>query len=555
MTREEFAAFIRIPINYMENFLMIRDKRQQIVPLKLKPAQKRLYDIMKSEYEAGRPVRIVILKARQLGFSTVIEGMFFQDAATRKNVRTLIAAHDDESTTALFRMNKLFYDMLPSALKPMLKASNAKELIFENPTRDEAEKRSNPGLMSMIKCVPAAGSGVGRGQTLTNVHASEAAFWRNMNETLDALLQAVPKEPNTAVVIETTPNGYNAFKKFWDDCVNGTIGFMPVFFPWFEDPEYVAPVPPGTVWTKEELSMKETYHLTDEQLAWRRWCIANNLHGDEEKFNQEYPSYAEDAFLRSGNPYFRLQPIIERINQLKEKPKRGRFVYGETENRCPTDWRFTEDPDGEIFIYGDPMERFPYVAGGDTAGDGSDRFTAFLLDNTTGQQDAMIIYSGGSELYYTQQLYCLGMYFNQALLGVEINFSTYPEKKLEEWNYPRLFIREKPDDSRGELVDYKLGWRTDMRTRPLILAELQTILRDNTDLIRSVEMLRECMTFIRNDDMRPEAAEGEHDDMVMAAAIAYHIRPQQVYEPSEELVERPVKLIDKLDPHHRMRRR
>jgi len=553
VTKEEFYKFIRIPKNYIENFLMIHTKNGKVSKLVMKPAQERLYEIIQKERKEGRPVRIIILKARQLGFSTLIEGLFFQDAATKRNVRTMIVAHDDESTTALFRMNKFFYENLPAPLKPMLKASNAKELIFENPTRDANEKTNNPGLMSMIKCVPATGSSVGRGSTLTHVHLSECAFWRNMNETLEALLPAVPSEPETSVILETTPNGYNAFKKMWDDAVEGKIGFMPLFFPWYEEPGYRMEVPPGTEWTKEELSMKETYHLDDNQLSWRRWCIANTMHGDDEKFKQEYPSCPEEAFLRSGNPYFKVEVIIERINQIKEKPVRGRYIYSEGPGGIPENWAFQEDDEGEIYIYEKPKERFPYVIAGDTAGDGSDRFTGFLIDNSTGRQTAMVIYDGGSELYYAQQMYCLGKDYNGALVGIEINFSTYPEKKLEEWQYPKLYIRERPDDSRGELETYKLGWRTDQRTRPLILANLQAILRDNSELIESVEMLRECLTFIRNEDMRPEAAEGEHDDCVMAAAICFYIRGQQDYLEQEIPEEKKVKFIDTIrrrNGHH-----
>ena len=85
----------------------------------------------------------------------------------------------------------------------------------------------SPGLRSAIRCVTAGSDGAGRGSTLTNVHASEAAFWKNMKETLDGLLSAVPDDPQTAVIIESTPNGFNEFKDFWDDAVAGKNGFLP----------------------------------------------------------------------------------------------------------------------------------------------------------------------------------------------------------------------------------------------------------------------------------------------------------------------------------------
>lgn len=540
-----------IPKNYIEAFLKIRTKQGKIAPLILKPAQQRLYDEIKKQHGEGKPVRIVILKARQLGFSTIIEALFFQNAATRHNVRTLIVAHDVDSTTNLFRMNKLFYDSLPEQVKPMRKASNSKEILFENPTLDPAEKAKNPGFMSAIKCVPATGSSVGRSDTLTNVHASEVAFWHDMGETFTALLQAVPDERDTAVIVETTPNGFNEFKTFWDDSVAGKTGFLPLFFPWFEEPNYRRPTPPDMILTEEEEKLKATYHLDNEQIAWRRWCIATNLAGDVEAFHQEYPSCPEEAFLTSGNPFFDNTKVINRINSMVVDVRRGRFEHSFGDNSIPEEPSLVEDRKGEVYIYREPEERHPYVIGGDTAGDGSDRFTAYVLDNSTGEQVASIVYDGGSELYYAQQVYCLGRMYNDALIGIEINFSTYPERKLEEWQYPRLYIREKPDDIRGQLSSYKWGWRTDMRTRPLILANLRTWVDQCADTINSVELLREMLTFVRNEAMRAEAAPGAHDDMVMAAAIANYIRPQMPYTVAEMPEPVKVKLIDKLDPKHK----
>ncbi len=551
----ELMRLLQVPKLYMERFLMIRTKEGKLANLKLRPAQEKLYETMKREHEAGRPVRIIVLKARQMGFSTAIEGMFFHDAATRPLVRTMILAHDAEATSKLFRMNKLFYDMLPEPLKPMRKNSNAQEIVFENPTRDPEEKAANPGLMSSIRCVPAAGSGVGRGDTVTNVHASEAAFWRNMNETLDALMQTVPDSPDTAVVIESTANGFNAFKTLWDDAEAGRNGFMPLFFAWHEEPSYRRPVEPGTEWTEEEEELRRAYDLDDEQLAWRRWCIKVQLRGDAEKFKQEYPSCAEEAFLLSGNPFFDNAKVLLRIRTAPPPVHRGRFVYGEAENGKPLDWTWQEDEKGEICIWEDRVERVPYVFGGDTAGDGSDRFTAHGLDNTTGTQVAELMYDGGAELWYAQQLYCLGMTYNTALLAVEINYSTYPQRKLEEWGYPKLFIREKTDDMRRQLDTYKWGWRTDGRTRPRMLANLHTVMDQTPDMVVSEALLREMLTFIKNEEMRPEAAADAHDDLVFAAAIAHEVRGQQRYTVHEPAEEHRKKLIDQLEGKRKRRGR
>ncbi len=518
---------LRDPEVYIPKFLKIRTKEGKITALRPKPAQQMLLDAVKREREAGRPPRILILKARQLGLSTITEGIMFQDSATRKLVQTLIVAHRDDSTTKLFRMNKLFFDYLPRQLQPMCKHSNAKELVFENPTRDPAEKRRRPGLMSSIRCVT-ANDGMGRSETLNNVHLSEFAFWKgNKNEILDGVMQAVPAELNTLVVIESTANGYNEFKDLWDGAVAGENGWVPLFIAWFHEPKYRMEVTEGTVWDEEERALMEAYHLDPEQMAWRRWCIAVNCHGDKRKFQQEYPSTPEEAFLFSGTPFFDNEDILLRLAAAPEPADVGTFTYPEPEaGEAPAGWAWSSDQrTGFIRVFAPPEPGAPYVIGGDTAGEGSDKFTAWVVDNRTGTQVAELEFTF-SELLYARQIYCLGMWYNAALIAVETNFSTYPERKLEEWNYPNLYVRERFDTYTRKSVK-AFGFQTTPQTRPVILAGLHAVMEETAELVVSRNTLRQMLHFVYNEDRKPEAEEGEHDDLVMAAAICHFARTQQ----------------------------
>ena len=212
------------PKAYCEHLLRIRTKEQKLLPLVFNEAQEHLYSVIRREAAAGKPIRIIVLKGRQEGISTVTEGLMFQDTVTRPNVKTLIVAHDTTATGNLFKMNKLFYDCLPPWARPLRKNSNAKELVFENPTRDDGEKRRRPGLRSSIRCQTAGKGGVGRSDTLTNVHISEYAFWPNNKEDLLlGVIQTVPHDPGTMVVIESTANGVEHFKALWDGAVAGDV--------------------------------------------------------------------------------------------------------------------------------------------------------------------------------------------------------------------------------------------------------------------------------------------------------------------------------------------
>ncbi|MBQ7646669.1 MAG: hypothetical protein IJS94_05305 [Clostridia bacterium] len=369
---------------YIESFIKINTKDSKVKNLRLNTTQKRLYNEIKRLRKAKKPVRIIILKARQMGFSTFTEALIFYDTVTHENVTSGIVAHTTDSATNLFKMSKLFYDELPCEIKPMLKGSNAKELIFENPARRTNDRTVPPGLRSKIKCSTASGNGVGRGDTLTNVHISEYAFWEgDKRSTLTGLLQAVPNLPDTMVIIESTANGFDDFKDMWDSAVNKESDFVPLFFPWFEMKEYRMKYD-GTPLSDEEKELKRRFGLDDEQIAWRRWCLKNNCGGDLNRFRQEYPSTPEEAFIMSGESVFDKEKLIAHISSVKAPLKRGRFVYDYDGNGI-SNIRWEDCEKGEISIYEEPFPNRPYVIGGDTAGEGSDYFTAHVLDNTSGK--------------------------------------------------------------------------------------------------------------------------------------------------------------------------
>ena len=535
-----------IAMDYIENCLKIKTKSGTVVPFRLNDAQRKLYAVAKRQQDAGKPVRLIILKARQLGFSTLTEGLIFHACATRKNVNALIVAHREDATANLFRMSKLFYDELPAPVKPMLRASNAQELVFENPSKLRSEREARPGLRSRIRCATAGGRGIGRSDTLQCVHLSEYAFWPDGADgkasTLAGILQAVPSLPGTMVVIESTANGFEDFKERWDAAVAGENDFEPVFFAWFENPDYSMPVVPGTEWTPEERDLKAAYQLTDEQLQWRRWCIANNCGGSLDMFRQEYPASPGEAFLHSGTGVFDNEQIVLRLERLPEPAGRGEFADGE----------WTESETGAITLYELPEEGVPYVLGGDTAGEGSDYFTAIVIDNVTGRIAAKLRQKY-SEPEYVRQIYALGRFYNDALVAIETNFSTYPVMKLQEMEYSNQYSRER-EDTYTRQMRKSYGFRTDRQSRPRAIANLVEVFSSHPEWFTDRELLEEMLTFCYNEDHRPEALAGKHDDLVMGAAITYAVRHQQRMTVLTEPEKPREKLIDQMKRQKRAKR-
>ena len=535
-----------IAMDYIENCLKIKTKSGTVVPFRLNDAQRKLYAVAKRQQDAGKPVRLIILKARQLGFSTLTEGLIFHACATRRNTNALIVAHREDATANLFRMSKLFYDELPAPVKPMLRASNAQELVFENPSKLRSEREARPGLRSRIRCATAGGRGIGRSDTLQCVHLSEYAFWPDGADgkasTLAGILQAVPSLPGTMVVIESTANGFEDFKERWDAAVAGENDFEPVFFAWFENPDYSMPVVPGTEWTPEERDLKAAYQLTDEQLQWRRWCIANNCGGSLDMFRQEYPASPGEAFLHSGTGVFDNEQIVLRLERLPEPAGRGEFTDGE----------WTESETGAITLYELPEEGVPYVLGGDTAGEGSDYFTAIVIDNVSGRIVAKLRQKY-SEPEYVRQIFALGRFYNDALVAIETNFSTYPVMKLQEMEYPNQYSRER-EDTYTRQMKKSYGFRTDRQSRPRAIANLVEVFSSHPEWFTDRELLEEMLTFCYNEDHRPEALAGKHDDLVMGAAITYAARHQQRMTVLTEPEKPREKLIDQMKRQKRARK-
>ena len=228
-----------------------------------------------------------------------------------------------------------------------------------------------------------------------------------------------------------------------------------------------------------------------------------------------YQVYCLGEWGVTGKTVFDGQAVAERLSRIPEPVKRG---YWEDE-------RWIDAKDGPVQIFREPEEGRPYVIGGDTSGEGSDWFVAQVLDNVTGEQVAVLRHQYEEDTY-AKQVFRLGEYYNDALVGIEANYSTYPIKRLEQLGYRNQYVREQEDTYTGA-IRKAYGFQTNVRTRPVIIAQLVEAMRDGINQVNDRTTLEEMLTFVRNEKLRAEAEEGAHDDCVMALAIAWYIRPQQ----------------------------
>lgn len=226
-----------------------------------------------------------------------------------------------------------------------------------------------------------------------------------------------------------------------------------------------------------------------------------------------------------GKTVFDARAIQARLDNITPPIKVGYFAY-DYDGLHITNIKWVNDKSGYIKLY-DVPRLTEYCIGGDTAGEGSDFFTGHVLDAKTGVQVAHLKHQFDPD-QYTRQMYCLGKYYKDALIGIEANFDSYPIKELQRLGYMKQYTREAQDTYTGK-TEKRYGFKTTSLTRPTIISKLIEIVREHCDTINDKETLEELLTIVRNEKGRIEAPEGSHDDEMMGLAIAHEIRDQVVF--------------------------
>ena len=305
---------------YSRNCLKLRTKGQGLQKMVLKKAQRYLDDRLEEQKQRLGYVRAIVLKGRQQGVSSYIQGRFVRRTTTNHGIRAFILTHEKDATENLFEMAERYYNNLPIWMRPELGKCNAKELSFDK-------------LDSGYKIGTAGNKAVGRSQTIQLFHGSEVAFWPNAEEHTKGVLQAVPDEPDTEIILESTANGVgNYFHQQWKQAEKGLSDFIAVFIPWYWQEEYRRTPPPDFLPTPSEEALAQKYGLQRDQLYWRRQRIlaldtGEGLQDGETAFKQEYPMNAAEAFQFSGGDTLITAGMCMRA-RVNEVDPHGPFIVG-----------------------------------------------------------------------------------------------------------------------------------------------------------------------------------------------------------------------------------
>lgn len=517
----------KYPEKLIELLFIVVDKNQKTMPFFLNEVQHDFIDTLnkaKADFEAGiiTDISLLVLKGRQQGFTTLVTAYQLACSILNRNFQGFTLADKSDNSEAIFQNKAKFpYSQLPDILKPTEKFNNRKQLLFSR--------------INSSWAVDTATKDVGRSRTVNFFHGSECAFWKDGIARIQAALgEALTK--NCIKIYESTANGYNDYQKMWS-----SGSHINCFYEWWRTREYriefhseeleaefLEKVRKQTGWIWERLRwLQDEKRLCPQQLFWywNKW----DKYLDKDLIKQEYPCTPREAFLLSGKNVFDTAILLSRIEQAPKPLRTGYFAY-DYDGLTITNIRWVNDRGGYIRLYVLPnMLNFTkFCIGGDTAGDGSDSFTAHVLDARTGQQVAVMRNQFNAD-QYAKQIFCLGKYYRDALIGIEANFDSYPLMELQRLGYENQYVREAQDTYTGK-TEKRFGFKTTSLTRPTIISRLVEIVREHCDTINDKETMEELLTIVRNEKGRIEAPQGEHDDHMMGLAIAHQIREQVSFE-------------------------
>ena len=526
---------------YAEHLLKIQTKDNDLRPFILNAAQALVWDEIKRLRAEGRPPRIVILKSRQLGFTTLGQGLLCWDAHRRARVQNLMLAHKTEAAQNILRMNKRFLDNMPDA---------PDGAAHGFPWRPEVVNRSKNELRfahdSSIE-VAVAGEGGGRSYTSTGVHMSEFAFYDDAEGTFTAVMQAVPDTVESLVIVESTPNGWgNAFHQLWLNARSGESEFVPVFIPWFWDKNYRRkPAIPTERWSDEERELAARVGLDGNQIAWRRYCLNTKCNSDRDIFDQEYGEDEHRTFLSSGRrvieadhvQHYQEQADAYRLNTDATRPSE---IVATTDPRRP---RIEVIDNGRLTVLRAPKPRHLYAAGVDiSSGDkGSDPCDIVILNRHTLDVDA--IWHGRQPPEMLAVTACsLAWHYNEAMMNPEANAdgAMFIYRTLE-IGYPNLYMRRTSEDTVAKRVTDKVGYYTSAANKKHIVNCVREWARTRAGRCESQILVSQFSSAVYDDKDSPVWPESNlkdsrrhHGDAFIAlglALIAHKTVPDETLAP------------------------
>jgi len=514
----------------VDNLYRVKDKLSSKAVFFRRNGPQRRFD----EQRSGRDL---VLKIRQVGFTTQSCVEALDLALWEQNMSTGIMAHKQNIVATIFTdIVKFSYDWFKKDWGKLYKPKEDQDSSSALRFKDDGLGRSLNSSMQVLFDF--------RGKTINYLHVSEAAFIDD--KRLAGSLNGVPA--NGTVILESTANGqggefyrqYQLHKK-----LGKQAPYKAFFIPWYEfypenpaDPKWSIDEKNDLTDEEERLIKEYPSLITPQHVAWRRWAIEANCQGKIEVFEQEYPTNDIDCFLSGEASVFPRSTIKAQLKNCFEPVKKG-FILSENN----TKFTLTEDEHGIISIWDLPVTGHSYVIGADSSsGVGKDKAAAYVKDQKTKRYVARL-WGDVEPQDLGKELYKLAMFYGKAWINPEVNnHGIVVVQVLKDLQYPNMYKRQVLDEITSKPTR-KLGFLTTSESKIRITEKLKTAAKDSTMVIQDKALIAEMTTYMQYSSktgasFKRQAAPGAHDDLVMAAALTEEMDSTRTVTFADELVGR-----------------
>lgn len=502
----------------------------------LNRAQRRVVAILEADRLAGRPLRLIMLKARQWGGSTVIQAyMAWIQSCHRRNWHSLICAHVKDTSSNIRGMYTKLLDNYPRELW-----EGDEEPRFR-PYERSLNVREIAGRGCRVTVSSVENQDAVRGSDFAMAHLSETAFWpstpnRSPEDMMRAVCGSVPLVPLSLVAIESTANGTgNFFHSEWIRCRDGKGDKRAVFVPWYEIEihrcrpdsyeELAASLSPyeRELWDVHGCDLDQIYWYRCKQLE--QPC--------REKLMAEYPTTDTEAFAATSTCIFSTE-AVEALRHGCRKGDSGFLVAG----------RFIREPHGPLTVWQEPLPRGQYVVAVDIGGrtDRADWSVIAVMRTDSDIPEVVAQWRGHIDHdILADTAMEIGRWYNDALLAVESNSlengaGLFVLNRMAD-SYMNLYCRRGYDSVSGTPTD-RVGFHTNRLTKEMIITGLLAAVRQGAYIECDSTALDEMLTYEQTSSGTYAAIPGKHDDVLMTRAIALHVAGTQPRLPAPRRVDR-----------------
>lgn len=461
---------------FLENYYFITHPERGRILFELREAQDEILEVLESDK------RIIILKARQIGFTTLLMGYVFWLAFFHDDRQVIVLSRTERLAVEALSRCKYAYRFLPDWMRdrgPEATADNQLVMPFSNGSAVESyPSQKDPA----------------RGRTVYMIVCDEFASLDDQ-ESAWAAIEPTTDIGGRVVLLSTAKGAGDLFEHFWNGAENGTNGFSPIFYPWSAVPERDA-----------------AWYATKQR----------EYDGREHILHQEYPTTAQEAFVRAGNAVFDTNLLLE-LRDAAVAPRVGKLVRVNHSGQGGT-YNYVDAAGGELQVWELPDRGHRYVMGVDVA-EGlahGDYSVAWVIDVNSSKAVAKWRGHIAPDLLGKDICWALGWYYNRAFIGVEVNnHGLTTAMALRDKSYPNLYWRTRYDTRSKAKSGSQLGWYTSISSKADLIDSLRAAVREDLILLDR-ETVGEMLTYVYDENGRMGGS--PYDDQVMALGVANIMR-------------------------------